>query len=69
MHRKDSVTCGRCGLEYKAGAPHSAFCRGRIEDGDACTGCGMEDKDFLQECRLCGEIVCDCCKDDGTHEC
>lgn len=64
----EMVTCGRCGLSYKAGAPHAAFCRGNIPDDASCTHCGNDDKEFLLECT-CGEIICECCKEDGTHVC
>jgi hypothetical protein len=67
------VKCERCGLEYKQGGPHAMFCRGNVPPGSKCVECGAnaEEDDIveLSECQGCGEIVCDCCKEDGTHEC
>ena len=62
-------TCGRCGPTYARGAPHQAFCRGKVEEGDTCVACGCDDLDFLKECRSCGEVVCESCVEEGTHEC
>ena len=62
--------CTRCGFVYKAGAPHAMFCRGNVPPESKCASCGMDDaQDMLSECRECGEIVCECCKEDGTHMC
>ena len=63
------VTCDRCGAEYAQGAPHSMFCRGIVPDDAECVSCGEDDRDFLQECSSCGEIICGCCREDGTHVC
>lgn len=64
----DRMTCERCGATYAAGAPHRVFCRGKVKEGDECVCCGQDDLDFLKECA-CGEIVCECCVEDGTHDC
>jgi len=45
------------------------FCRGIVPDDAECVSCGEDDRDFLQECSSCGEIICGCCREDGTHVC
>ena len=65
------VKCKRCGMEYDAGQPHAAFCRGAVPPGSKCECCGNDQKDSLLECQ-CGAIVCDCChenEDDSGHDC
>jgi hypothetical protein len=64
------VTCGKCGNKYKQGGPHAMFCAGNVPKGSECVECGMSQDDgaTLSECD-CGDIVCDCCKEDGTHDC
>ena len=69
MSKKERVKCKKCGLEYDVGAPHSAFCRGRIPEDAECADCGQDDKDFLKQCCECGDIICECCEEDGTHDC
>jgi hypothetical protein len=66
---KQTVVCEKCGMEYTPGSPHVMFCRGNVKDGDQCVECGNDDKDLLSECNECGDPVCDCCKEDGTHAC
>jgi hypothetical protein len=66
---KKRVKCDRCGLEYDEGAPHMMFCRGAIPEDAECVSCGQDDPAFLLECSSCGEVVCECCMEDGTHTC
>ena len=42
------------------------YCKG-MRLGDDCMT--EEDGADLQECEDCGEPVCICCAEDGTHEC
>jgi len=65
----ERVKCEKCGMEYAAGAPHHAFCRGNVPDDAECVVCGVKDRDALKECPGCGEVICDCCEDDGEHIC
>ncbi len=62
-------TCSKCGLTFAAGAPHQMFCRGRVPEGATCVSCKCDDHDSLKECPTCGETICDCCDEDGTHVC
>ena len=61
--------CEKCGATYAPGAPHAQFCRGSIPEDAECVQCGTRDRDMLKECRSCGEIICECCEEDGTHVC
>lgn len=57
------VKCERCGKEYDEGAPHLAFCHGKIETGDKCAYCGEGNPNDLHEYG--GEILCTACKEEA----
>jgi hypothetical protein len=60
MSKPRRVLCVRCGRKYDLGAPHQAFCRGRVPRNSKCSQCGA--KEYLREHpRRPGVIVCDAC--------
>lgn len=66
------IKCPACGREYNEGAPHYMFCRGNVQADSECVCCGEENGDVLSVCSVCGDTVCDACKDneDGSgHDC
>lgn len=62
------VKCARCDLTYTMGAPHFAFCRGKVPKDGKCIHCSNDEHDSLKECRSCGQIICDCCEESGEHQ-
>lgn len=70
MTRPKGKLCKRCGKRYcERKDVHERLCHGNVPEGSNCVVCGEGDEQWLYECPLCDEIVCEVCRDDGSHDC